>query len=351
MSKPVYEIPVTDPDAPPFGVPGAAGALPPQHGELPPQPPAPPVAPAVAPDYSQLPPPPAPAAVGPAVVPPALPSPAPVASAPRPRRRHPCRRWPRRFRRARRVDSARASCPAGSACAAPDPRTRRRRWPPRSTTGRRRSPDSRRPRRSSPLLAPPAAVDPLAAPPTAAEPEALPAPGVAAPSVPEPIIFVDDEKAKATRANADPDLLAALQEVLLSGASDLHVSSGGSPLLRIDGGLRPVTGDKVWDREKVESALHSILSAEQRERFEEVLELDFAFTLSANARFRVNFYQQRGAIGGAFRLIPTGIKSLDAARCSGCRSASSRSCPVVWCWSPARPVPASRRRWPRSSTW
>jgi twitching motility protein PilT len=60
----------------------------------------------------------------------------------------------------------------------------------------------------------------------------------------------------------------------------------------------------------VTSALYSIMSEAQREAFERDLELDFAFTLSANARFRVNFYQQRNAIGGAFRLIPTEIKQL-----------------------------------------
>jgi twitching motility protein PilT len=66
----------------------------------------------------------------------------------------------------------------------------------------------------------------------------------------------------------------------------------------------------IWDREKTATALYSILSPSQRAKFDEVLELDFAFTLSANARFRVNFYQQRGAIGGAFRIIPTEIKNL-----------------------------------------
>src|SRR5690606_31117126 len=51
-------------------------------------------------------------------------------------------------------------------------------------------------------------------------------------------------------------------------------------------------------------------NAKHRETFDEKLELDFAFTLSANARFRVNYYQQRGALGAAFRIIPTEIKKL-----------------------------------------
>ena len=58
-------------------------------------------------------------------------------------------------------------------------------------------------------------------------------------------------------------------------------------------------------------ALRSLLTEAQQEHFDEELELDFAFTISANARFRVNLYQQRGAIGAAFRLIPTEIKQLD----------------------------------------
>ena len=112
------------------------------------------------------------------------------------------------------------------------------------------------------------------------------------------------------RSGADPDLLAALHEVVAAGASDLHVSANASPMIRVDGGLRPAGNAVPWERHKVTSALYSIMSDQQREQFEEVLELDFAFTLSAESRFRVNFYQQRGAIGGAFRLIPTEIKQL-----------------------------------------
>jgi twitching motility protein PilT len=110
--------------------------------------------------------------------------------------------------------------------------------------------------------------------------------------------------------NADLDLVAALQEVVFSGASDLHITNNAVPMLRVDGSLRPVTEDVVWNHAKVTSALLSILTPQQHEAFERELEFDFAYTISANARFRVNFYQQRGAIGAAFRLIPTEIKQL-----------------------------------------
>jgi twitching motility protein PilT len=147
----------------------------------------------------------------------------------------------------------------------------------------------------APTLRPRSAhADPLGAPPQVSQTAALP--GASAQS---PLI------------NADPDLLAALQEVVFSGASDLHVTNNAVPMLRVDGSLRPVTDDVVWDRARVTKALLSILTPAQQETFAKELEFDFAYTISANARFRVNFYQQRGAIGAAFRLIPTEIKQLD----------------------------------------
>lgn len=109
----------------------------------------------------------------------------------------------------------------------------------------------------------------------------------------------------------DSELIVALREVVLQGASDLHITANAPPMLRVDGGLRPAGSLTAWSREKVNTALLSILSETQREIFEKDLELDFAYTISANARFRVNLYQQRGAMGGAFRIIPTELKGLD----------------------------------------
>ena len=114
----------------------------------------------------------------------------------------------------------------------------------------------------------------------------------------------------AGQIGSDPDLVAALNAVVAAGASDLHVSVNAAPMVRIDGGLRPIPGLDMWDAAKVTSALHSIMSSHHHEIFEEKLELDFAYTLSESARFRVNFYQQRNVIGAAFRLIPTQIKQL-----------------------------------------
>jgi twitching motility protein PilT len=112
-------------------------------------------------------------------------------------------------------------------------------------------------------------------------------------------------------ADADPDLTAALRDVLMLNASDLHVTANMPPMVRVDGALINGSFTEAWDVDKVRIALRSIMTEAQQETFDRDLELDFAYTVSANARFRVNFYQQREAMGAAFRLIPTEIKRLE----------------------------------------
>lgn len=110
-------------------------------------------------------------------------------------------------------------------------------------------------------------------------------------------------------AGPDRDLMDALQEVLDLDGSDLHVTVGAPPCIRVNGALRPLENTSRWMVSKVTSALHSLLTPAQRAEFERELELDFAYT-AGGARFRVNYYQQRNSIGGAFRLIPREIKQL-----------------------------------------
>jgi len=165
---------------------------------------------------------------------------------------------------------------------------------------------------AAPQAAPAPAPAPAAAPTAPALPalDAVPQPGSAVP--PAPVVDATDLGPLAAEyRNADPDVIAALQQVLFTGASDLHITANAAPMLRVDGGLSPVAGASIWSADKVRSGLVSLLSADQLARFEEHLELDLAYTLSASARFRVNMYQQRGAIGAAFRLIPTTIKTLE----------------------------------------
>jgi twitching motility protein PilT len=106
-------------------------------------------------------------------------------------------------------------------------------------------------------------------------------------------------------------LREALSVVVEQGASDLHVGSGAAPMIRIDGGLRPIDGAPVWQPSHVSAILRSIMSDAQRIKFASELELDFAYGLNDQSRFRVNIYQQRDSMGAAFRLIPTKIKTLE----------------------------------------
>jgi twitching motility protein PilT len=175
-----------------------------------------------------------------------------------------------------------------------------------------------------PPMAPPTMPPPLAQALPSAPPPATGASAASAPAIPlmaPPVLdtLLEDidplgrvETGFSPHPDADPDLIAALQEVVRLTASDLHVTSNAPPMLRIDGALTPLEGSEVWGRDRVTAALQSLLTKSQKETFEKELELDFAFAVSESARFRVNFYQQRDAVGGAFRLIPTEIKPLEA---------------------------------------
>jgi twitching motility protein PilT len=115
----------------------------------------------------------------------------------------------------------------------------------------------------------------------------------------------EDSKFEATLL---ADLLVAVQD---SGASDLHLSSGARPTLRIHGSLAAMEDQPLLTPPVIQRMLYAILTQKQRETFEEELELDFAYALPGRARFRVNLYKQRDALGAAFRIIPYEIKSLE----------------------------------------
>ncbi|MEW6482002.1 MAG: type IV pilus twitching motility protein PilT [bacterium] len=103
------------------------------------------------------------------------------------------------------------------------------------------------------------------------------------------------------------DLLIICKE---RGASDIHLSSGAYPLLRIHGALTPVDNE-IYTKDRVHEMIYEILTDERKAQFEEKHEIDFAIELAEIGRFRVNaFYQRRGE-GAAFRIIPTKIKSIE----------------------------------------
>ena len=110
----------------------------------------------------------------------------------------------------------------------------------------------------------------------------------------------------------EPNLAEFLYAVLDNGASDLHLTVGLPPTLRLHGELQPLKGYRKLLPQDLQELIYSMLTQKQREVFEENLELDLSYTLPGVARFRVNVFQQRGSIGSVMRLIPFEIKDLEA---------------------------------------
>ena len=109
----------------------------------------------------------------------------------------------------------------------------------------------------------------------------------------------------------DIDLNSLLMQVLDTGASDLHLTSGARPALRLNGSLQQLEDQPILTPPVIQRVLYAALTQKHREKFEENLELDFAYSVPGRARFRVNVYRQRDALGAAFRIIPFEIKKLE----------------------------------------
>ncbi len=106
-----------------------------------------------------------------------------------------------------------------------------------------------------------------------------------------------------------PRIDQLLRAMLEKGASDLHITSGSPPQLRIDGRLVPLRMPPLTPTQ-TKQLCYSVLTDAQKMRFEEEQELDLSFGVKNLARFRANIYWQRGAVAGAFRLIPFKVRSL-----------------------------------------
>src|SRR4029450_3868453 len=102
-----------------------------------------------------------------------------------------------------------------------------------------------------------------------------------------------------------------LLEVLERRASDLHITAGAKPAVRIRGKLTPLEDYPVLTPTHTRALTYSTLPTAQRQKLEAEWHLDFASAIPNVARFRVNAYFQRSAIGAAFRLIPSEIVSID----------------------------------------
>jgi twitching motility protein PilT len=108
------------------------------------------------------------------------------------------------------------------------------------------------------------------------------------------------------------DFAAVLSKMVEARASDVHLTPGFPPAFRVRGRIVPVDGYPALGPQETREIVYSILNDAQRKRFENDLQLDFAYAIPGVARFRVNCFFQRGAISAAFRLIPTEIASIES---------------------------------------
>ncbi len=107
-----------------------------------------------------------------------------------------------------------------------------------------------------------------------------------------------------------PNLHQLLKAMIEKGASDLHITTGSPPQLRIDGKLIPLKTAPLTAPE-TKQICYSILTDSQKHKFEEESELDLSFGVKGLSRFRANIFMQRGAVAGAFRTIPFRILSFE----------------------------------------
>jgi len=109
---------------------------------------------------------------------------------------------------------------------------------------------------------------------------------------------------------AEFDIHQLLEVMVEKGASDLHLTAGSPPQIRIHGSLYPVKVPALRPKD-VQRLGYSILTETQMKRFEENNEIDLSFQWKGVSRFRANFFRQRGSVAGAIRQIPTSIMSFE----------------------------------------
>ena len=106
------------------------------------------------------------------------------------------------------------------------------------------------------------------------------------------------------------DIAQLLAFSVKNGASDLHMSAGLPPMIRVDGDVRRINVDPM-DHELVHGMVYDIMNDKQRKAYEEYLETDFSFEIPGLARFRVNAFNHNRGAGAVFRTIPSKILTLE----------------------------------------
>ena len=106
------------------------------------------------------------------------------------------------------------------------------------------------------------------------------------------------------------DITQLLAFSVKNKASDLHLSAGLPPMIRVHGDVRRINVEAL-DHKTVHSMVYDIMSDAQRKVYEEMLEVDFSFEIEGLARFRVNAFNQNRGAAAVFRTIPSKILTLE----------------------------------------
>jgi twitching motility protein PilT len=102
-----------------------------------------------------------------------------------------------------------------------------------------------------------------------------------------------------------------LKEMVEQGASDLHITSGAPPFLRLHGGMVSLAQYRELSNQEVQGLIFEVLTEKQKKAFVERWELDFAYQVAGLGRFRTNVFMQRKGLGAVFRQIPEKIKTAE----------------------------------------
>lgn len=106
------------------------------------------------------------------------------------------------------------------------------------------------------------------------------------------------------------DLTQLLAFTMQNGASDLHVSSGNPPIIRVSGQMKRVKGEPLTS-DMMREMIYSVMTDDQRVEYEKNLEVDFAIAFGEKARFRVNAFNTRRGPAAVFRTIPTEVPTME----------------------------------------
>ena len=137
-----------------------------------------------------------------------------------------------------------------------------------------------------------------------------------------------------------------LTVLALHNATDLHLTAGAPPLLRIDGKLVPLD-EPALDGPHVDRLVLGLLDGELLDRFHREKEIDFSFSWREQIRFRANVFRQQGTVALALRAIPFDIPTFDELGLPADHGVLRGAAPGPPARDRARPARASRRRWRR----